>query len=62
MILDGDAFENKKAIPEDQRCSKDTGTRQTLRPHSRGILAMISGGGIIKHWTHFYKAESLSQV
>ena len=33
-----------------------------FRGHSRGILAMVQGGGIIRQWCHIYRSESLSQV
>ena len=33
-----------------------------MRGHSRGVLPVISGGGIIHSWTHLYKSESPSQV
>ena len=33
-----------------------------FRGHSRGILAMVQGGGIIQQWCHIYRSESLSQV
>ena len=50
------------ASVEENPCNKDTGTLTQLRGHSRGILPVISGGGIIHAWTHLYKSESPSQV
>jgi len=59
---DPSAFDRAEEIPEEMTCTKDLGNAQQLRGHSRGILAMIKGGGIIRSWCHIYRSESLSQA
>ena len=43
-------------------CRKDIGEPTKLRRRNRGILAFISGGGIIRSWDPLYKSEGPTQV
>lgn len=46
----------------DDTCRKDIGETSKLRRRSRGILAFVTGGGIIKSWDPLYKSEGPTQV
>lgn len=47
---------------QNEECRKDIGERLRLRRRSRGIEAVVSGGGIIYHWAPLYKSEGPTQV
>ena len=43
-------------------CNKDTGTKVRLRRWSRGVFAIVRGGGHIEYFSPLYKSESPTQV
>ena len=67
MILRNRNISNKTNFEENksddhENCRKDIGESAKLRRRTRGILAFISGGGIIKSWDTLYKSEGPTQV
>ena len=42
---------------EEEDCRKNIGEPTKLRPRSRGIFAIVSGGGIIRSWDSLYEGD-----
>ena len=47
---------------EDDACNKDTGSVMKLRRWSRGIFAIVRGGGHIEMFAPLFNSESPTQV
>ena len=54
--------ENFQMVNTEEDCRKNIGEPTKLRPRSRGILAFVTGGGIIRSWDSLYRSEGPVQV
>ena len=48
-------------VPDDQKCSKDTGQNVRLYNWTRGIFQVVGPGGIILYWSNLYSSEGPHQ-
>ena len=66
LIFLDTSFRNKANFQlegqEDDACNKDTGSVMKLRRWSRGIFAIVPGGGHIKMFASLFNSESPTQV
>ena len=54
--------ENFKTEQTENDCRKDIGESPRLHRRSRGVEAVVSGGGIVEYWSPLYKSEGPTQV
>ena len=48
-------------VPDDQKCSKDTGQNVRLYNWTRGIFQVVGPGGVILYWSNLYSSEGPHQ-
>ena len=54
--------ENFKTEQNENDCRKDIGEAPRLHRRSRGVEAVVSGGGIVEYWSPLFKSEGPTQV
>ena len=54
--------EDTAPVGKNAPCNKDTGEKSRLHQRSRGLFAVVSGGGNILYFNPIFKSESPSQV